>query len=168
MGKKKYTQQLSGQIGESLVVAELGRRGITASMLSGNVPDIDILAWCNGKTTALQVKACKVGTVSVDARNYLDISLDGDRQTVRGIRCDINENLIYVFVWHSEKYGADEFYILSQLNLAEIIKKHYMEFLDKHGGVRPRNSQTTHNSVTKNELRDYRDNWGLIEGCVSG
>lgn len=167
MGKKKYTQQLSGQIGESLVVAELGRRGVTASMLSGNVPDIDILAWCNGKTKALQVKACKAGSVSLNVRNYLDISLDEYRQTVRGIRSDINEELIYVFVWHSEEYGADEFYILSQVNLAEIVKKHYTEFLERHGGIRPKNFQTTHNSVTKDELRDYRDNWKLIVACFS-
>ena len=39
---KNYSTQLAGQIGESLVVAELGKRGVIATAFSGNVPDIDI------------------------------------------------------------------------------------------------------------------------------
>ena len=35
--------KLTGQIGEHLVVAELGRRAIIATPFSGNVPDIDVL-----------------------------------------------------------------------------------------------------------------------------
>ena len=40
--------KLTGQIGEHLVTAELGRLGIIATPFSGNVPDIDILAYANG------------------------------------------------------------------------------------------------------------------------
>lgn len=47
---KSFKTQLAGQIGESLVVAELGRRGIVATAFAGNVPDIDLLAYKNGKT----------------------------------------------------------------------------------------------------------------------
>ena len=36
--------QLSKQLSEHLVAAELARRGIVATPFSGNVPDIDILA----------------------------------------------------------------------------------------------------------------------------
>jgi len=41
---RNFSTQLAGQIGESLVVAELGRRGIVATAFAGNVPDIDLLA----------------------------------------------------------------------------------------------------------------------------
>ncbi|NYS25816.1 hypothetical protein HUK65_12515 [Rhodobacteraceae bacterium 2376] len=42
---RNFKTQLAGQIGESLVVAELGRCGIVANTLAGNVPDIDLLAY---------------------------------------------------------------------------------------------------------------------------
>ena len=45
---RDFSAQLAGQIGEALVVAELGRRDIIATASSGNVPDIDILAYKNG------------------------------------------------------------------------------------------------------------------------
>jgi len=41
MSAKNYSTRLAGQIGENLMVAELGRRGIIATALAGNVPDID-------------------------------------------------------------------------------------------------------------------------------
>jgi Holliday junction resolvase-like predicted endonuclease len=46
--EKNYTTQLAGQIGESLVVAELGRRGIVATAFAGNVPEIDLVAYKKG------------------------------------------------------------------------------------------------------------------------
>ena len=42
--------QLSKQLSEHLVAAELARRGIVATPFSGNVPDIDILAFKSGKS----------------------------------------------------------------------------------------------------------------------
>ena len=62
--------QLSGQIGENIVVAELGRQKIIATSFAGNVPDIDILAYANGKSVPLQVKAQKSGNPGVNATKY--------------------------------------------------------------------------------------------------
>ena len=45
--KKNFSNQLTRQISENLVVAELGRREIVATTFSGSVPDIDILAYEN-------------------------------------------------------------------------------------------------------------------------
>ncbi len=42
---KNFNSKLSGQIGESLVVAELGRREIIATAFAGNIPEVDILAF---------------------------------------------------------------------------------------------------------------------------
>ena len=52
--------KLAGQIGEFLVCAELGKRGLIATPFSGNVPAFDILAaddLCN--TVPIQVKASR-------------------------------------------------------------------------------------------------------------
>lgn len=40
---RNFKAKLAGQIGESVVVAELGRRGIIATAFAGNVPDIDVV-----------------------------------------------------------------------------------------------------------------------------
>ena len=74
MTARNFSNQLSGQIGEALVVAELGRLGIVATAFAGNVPDIDILAYKEGKSTAVQVKAWKTGSVSFDASGALVLS----------------------------------------------------------------------------------------------
>jgi hypothetical protein len=102
MNQKRYQSQLSGQIGESLVVAELGRRGIIATSFSGNVPDINLLAWRNGRSIGLQVKSLKKGTLGVDARKFICIDQCGEMQNVTGIRSDMSPELIYVFVYVSE------------------------------------------------------------------
>ena len=81
---KNYSTKLSGQIGENLLVAEFGRRGIVASTLSGNVPDIDVLAYKDGKSIPIQVKTSKQGNLSVNANQYLNIEFSGDIQKVIG------------------------------------------------------------------------------------
>jgi hypothetical protein len=92
---KDFRNHLTKQIGEHLVVAELGRRGIIAAPFAGNVPDIDILAYAGGQTVAIQVKALRTGSVQVDARSFLNIRFDGETQLIDGLnlvdRCHIPE-----------------------------------------------------------------------------
>ena len=163
---KNYSTQLAGQIGESLVVAELGKRGVIATAFSGNVPDIDILAYKEGKTAAIQVKAWRAGSVSFDAKQYLNITQDGDVQTVHGVKNRNTGNLTFVFV----KIGNEEpdrFFLLSEFDLSTIIEENYSSFLNKHNGIRPRNSQTTHCSVTEDNLLPHLDNWALVESALN-
>jgi hypothetical protein len=146
--EKNYSTQLAGQIGESLTVAELGRRGIVATAFAGNVPEIDLLAYKDGTTISLQVKAWRVGSVSFDAKNYLEIEFVDKQQNVVGLHNFGNENLIYVFVKIGEKIGSDKFFVLSKRILANMIMENYVSFLSKHNGQRPRNYLTrvqTHN-----------------------
>ena len=57
--------QLSKQLSEHLVVAELARREIIATPFSGNVPDFDIHAFKSGKSIPIQVKSAKTGNITV-------------------------------------------------------------------------------------------------------
>ena len=57
--------QLSKQLCEHLVAAELARRGIGATPFSGNVPDIDILVFKSGKSISVQVKSAKTGNIAL-------------------------------------------------------------------------------------------------------
>ena len=163
MTTRNFSKHLAGQIGESLVVAELGRRGIVATAFSGNVPDIDLLAFKNNKTIHLQVKAWRMGAVSFNATRFLKIRFDGTQQVVEGFVDELDLNLIYVFVNIGNASGTDRFFILSQGELAKQVRGGYESFLSKHDGVRPRNHLTTHNAVSIEQLELYEDNWGLIQ-----
>ena len=162
MTTRDFSKQLSGQIGEALVVAELGRMGVVATAFAGNVPDIDILAYKDGKSVAVQVKAWKAGSISFDAKRFVDITYQGDKQTVQGIHDDIQRLPIYVFVRVGDDIGQDEFFILDQHTLAGLVAEGYKAFLDMHQGVRPRNPRTTHNSVTLSQLLPFKGNWDLL------
>ena len=111
---KNFSSKLSGQIGENLVVAELGRRGIIATAFAGNVPEIDILAYKDKRSIRIQVKALKVGSLRTRADYYLNIDFDGKTQTVLGKRVDINRDLTFIIVKVGEKLGEDIFYICDQ------------------------------------------------------
>ena len=160
---RNFRTQLAGQIGESLVVAELGRREIVATAFAGNVPDIDILAYANDTTVHLQVKAWRTGSVHFNATRFIHIDFEGDRQIVRGVDKALDGELIYVFVRIGNRTEKDRYFILLQRELQAIILKGYCAWLDKHNGVRPRNPQTTHCAVEMTSLEQFEDNWGLIE-----
>jgi len=160
---RSFKTQLAGQIGEALVVAELGRRGIVATAFAGNVPDIDLLAYKNDKTCALQVKAWRSGSVSFNAAKYLKIDISDEIQTVTGLDESLDPDLIFIFCMIGAQLGEDRFFLLTQRELQHLIQQGYTSFLDKHGGKRPRNAQTTHNSVTLEQLAPFEDCWGLIE-----
>ena len=126
---RKFKTQLGGQIGEHLVVAELGRRGIVATPFAGNVPDIDILAYKDGNSVPIQVKTNRKGDLSVDARRYLDIEFEGDIQRVVGKSNSINRDLLFVVVQIGEKLGLDKFFIFKQGTLQDLIYENHTNFL---------------------------------------
>lgn len=160
---RSFKTQLAGQIGESVVVAELGRRGIVATAFAGNVPDIDIVAYADGATTHLQVKTWRTGDVQFDGKRFLRIEFEGDRQHLLGVDDTLDGSLIYVFVLVGELAGRDRFFIITQRELQQIIFDNYGAWLTKHGGIRPRNPKTTHVAVRLGSLEKYEDNWTLIE-----
>jgi len=160
---RNFSTQLARQIGESLVVTELGRRGIVATSFAGNVPDIDLLAYKDGSSIHLQVKSVRTGSVSFDANRFLLIEFDEDKQIVRGPDPNIDGDLIYVFVSIGNSAGEDRLFILEQRQLQEIVRANHTAWLGKHGGVRPRNPQSTHVSVNLAQLAEFEDYWSLIE-----
>lgn len=160
---RKFKTQLVGQLGEYLVVAELARRGVIATPFSGNVPDIDVLAYHpNGKSVAIQVKASTRGKISVDAKKYIEIEFDGDKQNVIGKKEDIDRDLVFVLVRVGDNLGEDRFFIYEQGLVQDIILRTHTQFLAKHGGVRPRNPESTHSGYELLDLAACEGNWNLI------
>ena len=108
--------QLSKQLSENLVTAELARRGVIATPFSGNVPDFDILAFKNGKSTPIQVKSAKTGNITVAnvTKDYLIIKQEeGNFQRVISKKemPQWKKDLIFVVVFIGENLGEDRFYI---------------------------------------------------------
>jgi hypothetical protein len=163
MAKRKFSTQLAGQIGEALVVAELGRRDIVATSFTGNVPDIDLLAYSAGTTLHLQVKSWRSGSVHLNAARFLKITMEGTRQKVHGIDTELDPELIYVFVHIGERPGGDNFFILTQGTLQEIVYARHSAYLAKHKGVRPRSPESTHMGLLLRDLEEHHDRWDIIE-----
>ena len=164
---KNYSTVLLGALGENLVVSELARRGIVSTTFSGNVPDIDILAFKNNVSIPIQVKSLSTknnpkGNISTNANNYLKIVWDDKKQIISGLK-PIDKNLIFIFTQIGENYGNDKFFICKQNEIQKIIFNGYKEYLDKNNGIRPRNPQSTHCSYNLSQLLKFEDNWELIE-----
>jgi hypothetical protein len=157
---------LARQIGEHLVCAELGRRGLIATPFSGNVPTFDILAADDQcKTLPIQVKASRGDNWPSDARKWMRITFDVDTKAqINGGAAEIeNPDLIYVHVAiASPKGGNDQFFILTKSQLQEIAIKRYSSWMDKIQWKRPRKPECYELRYMIEDLEPFRDNWKII------
>ena len=75
--------QLTKQVGEYLVAAELSRRGLLTATFAGNVPDYDIVATGGrGQTALVQVKAIAGPSWQFDIRTFVDVRCQAGAQTM--------------------------------------------------------------------------------------
>lgn len=158
---KDFSKRLAGQIGEHLVVAELGRREIIATPFAGNVPDIDILAYANGRAVPIQVKAMRKSTGTADAAKYLSIRFEDEQQIIDGITT-VDRSLIFVLVRIGAARSQDRFFVLEQGRLQDLILRNHSRVLQQFGGRRPKNWASTHCSFDLGDLEDSEENWDLI------
>lgn len=150
--------QLTKQVGEYLVCAELCRRGLISTSFNGNVPEFDILAICNNNITKrIQVKTINGGNWQLDARRIINVEQRGEEQIISFKELD--EDLIYVFVYLVSS-GIDEFYIIKADELQSIIFEKYNKYLDGHD--RKRKSKSTHAAIDRYDLKNHKDGWGVI------
>ncbi len=158
--------KLVGQIGEFLVCAELGRRGLVATPFSGNVPLYDVVATNDQAVSVpIQVKTNNGGDWQFNAGRYLEIDFDPDSgvQTVKGHTQLPLPRLIHVFVWlgHS-KEKADRFFVFTATDLQRCIERGHTNFLRKHDGRRPRKPESFHTAVRTQDLEEYEGNWAVV------
>ena len=148
--------KLTGQIGEHLVTAELGRRGIIATPFAGNVPDIDILAYANGKTAHIQVKAINKSSWQFDIRSFLNIEMMKSGQRVLGINTNLDRKIICVFVAIGDALGQDRFYIFKWGWLQDYFHNIYK------GRKPPHNINSFHCAVWEKNMTRHLNKWRLI------
>jgi|WetSurMetagenome_2_1015567.scaffolds.fasta_scaffold599774_1 hypothetical protein len=150
------SSKLTGQVGEHLVTAELGRRGIVATPFSGNVPDIDILAHANGVTGHIQVKAKNQDSWQFDIRKFIDVELTDEGQTVKGVNRDLDRKIICVFVSLGTKLGQDKFYIFKQGWLQDYFAERYK------GRKPPKNINSFHCAIWERDMGKHLEKWRLL------
>lgn len=161
-----HNNKLTGQIGEFLTCAELGRRGLIATPFAGNVPAFDVLAadeLC--RTVPIQVKASSSNNWPADARHWMNIRLEGERQINDGPKEIVNPDLIYVCVAIAPK-GSDErdrFFVLTKSELQSAIIKNYKEWMDGYDWIRPRNPESYDARYWLKNIVEYENRWELIE-----
>lgn len=158
------SNKLVGQAGEYLVAAELSRRGLIATTFTGNVPDYDIIASdAKGRHVSVQVKASTGGSWQFgDITRYCDLTFKEHRQVVGKPKPCPVRRLVVVFVTLGVERG-DHFYILPWRRLRDLLVRQHVEYLRKHGGVRPKRWDSMHTVIMEKTLQPYRDQWQTIE-----
>jgi hypothetical protein len=155
--------QLTGAIGEFLVSAELCRKGLLATPFSGNVPHYDIIASNeDGCHLVIQVNAINKVNWQFDVSKFVKVTMDGDRQILGNPVSEPYPNLFCVFVALGNDNTKDRYFIFKWKNLADIVINHHSDYLQRHGGMRPKAPKSTHCSISIKQLESYKDRWNLI------
>lgn len=151
--------QLTKQVGEYLVAAELSRRGLLTATFAGNVPGYDIVATGgSGRTALVQVKAIAGPSWQFDIRAFANVRCQAGSQTIGPPAWD----LICVFV-RLHTYGEDRFYVLGWRELQRVLINGYRGYLKRHGGRRRRRAESFHTALREPQIKPFLDNWALFE-----
>jgi len=162
------SNQLIKQIGEYLVACELARRGLLVATFSGNVPDFDLIATdFKGSSCPIQVKTASRGSWQFSIDKFADITFEGAKQIIGQPKPRSIPDLLCVFVIAGGTYGEDQFFILDWARVQGIVIANHKRWLVAHCGVRPKKPESMHCAVTKEDLKDYKDNWSLISSRLS-
>lgn len=160
--------KLTGQIGEYLVCAELGKRDFIATSFTGNVPEFDLIVVNDElKTIPIQVKTSRSNNWPTKADRWINIDIDHEEkvQIDNGNQAILNPNLIYVCVALAKPNTKerDRFFILKKKDLQLICARNYRNYMGPIKWKRPRSYKSLDNRYDIKDLVEYENNWELIE-----
>jgi hypothetical protein len=145
--------QQVARAGEYFVAAELNKRRAFAVTFAGNMPRIDIIA-CNedqSRTVHIQVKTKRGG------RNWHS-SIVGSQ----AMEPPEDETNFWIFVDLGGVNECPRFWIVPDYWIRDNIYKTHQAYLDRHGGSRARNPNSTHHSIHERRLEAWRDRWDIL------
>lgn len=148
-------QQIA-RAGEYFVVAELNKRGGYAVAFSGNMPKIDLMA-CNqdrSRTIYIQVKTKGGG------RTWHS-SIVGSKPTKAPAKPS-DETNFWVFVDLGDSNTSPRYWVVPDWWLRNDIHIAHEEYLERHGGKRARNPDSTHHSIHEKRLKDWQEKWEIL------
>ena len=156
--------QLTKQVGEYLVAAELARRGLLTATFAGNVPASDIVVTgSRGQTALVQVKAIAGPSWQFDIQTFVDVRYTAGAQTMGQPTTPPAGDLICVLV-RLQPDGADRFYVLRWPELQRVLINGYRDYLKRHGGRRPKRADSFHTALRETHIEPFLDNWSLFDG----
>jgi len=164
---KPGNNKLVGQIGEQLVAAHLGYRGFFATPFSGNVPDFDLIA-INAETHVtipVQVKTSINHTgamIRSDIQKWVEINIKNGIQTLGEPKKITHPGIIWIIIALGENMEGNKFYICRHKDIQRLMIEHYEKFLFRHNGKRPNKPDSTMCNLTDEHLKDFEDNWKLL------
>lgn len=161
--------QNTKQCGEYLVASELFRKGYINTTFTGNMPDFDIIAVNKkGNLKRIQVKTTTGYGFRLKLTKYVKIKFQDGSQIIEGKQKLENPDLINIFVKLADKppllYTKDEFYILTEEETQNLSHNKHKDFLDSHGGKRPRKPESLVHILKTDHLAPYQDKWDKLEG----
>jgi hypothetical protein len=160
------SNKLTGQIGEYMVCAELGRLGLIATSFTGNVPEFDLLVCDSGlKSLPIQVKTTRSTTWPSRADLWLNIEIDDTAkcQINQGRKVITNPELIYVCVALGATRAEDRFFICTKTDIQDACIQSYTDWMDPKDWKRPKNYKSLDNRYGVEHLAVFEDNWQLIQ-----
>jgi len=146
------TQQVA-RAGEYFAVAELNKRGAFAVTFAGNMPKIDIIA-CNhdqNRTIHIQVKAKRGGRTwhsSIVGSKPMDPPPD--------------ETNFWMFVDLGDLNASPRYWVVPDWWVRDDIHRAQKAYLERHGGKRPGNPDSTHHSINESRLSEWLDRWDIL------
>ncbi|AZI42731.1 hypothetical protein EHF33_08175 [Deinococcus psychrotolerans] len=168
------SNKLTGQIGEFLVCAEIGRQlDMVATPFAGNVPAFDLLvADEQCRAVPIQVKAARGTQWPSRADAWIQLTVVDGQQKDGGDQEIDHPNLISVFVAIAPRGAAqqsdnlkDRFFILTKRDVQSIVAPTYRNYMDerKIPWQRPHNPASFDARIDASQLKDFEDNWELIK-----
>ena len=155
--------QLTKQVGEYLVAAELSRRGLLTATFAGNVPDYDIVATGGrGQTALVQVKAIAGPSWQFDIRTFTDVRYKAGAQTMRATD-DPSSRRPHLRVRSTSHVRSGPLYVLRWPELQRVLINGYRGYLKRQGGRRPRRADSFHTALREPDIKSFLDNWSLFE-----
>lgn len=152
--------QLTRQIGEHLVVAELGRRGFVATPFAGNVPNFDLLVANEaGDAIPVQVKTIRRESWQFKITSFLDIKIRKKRQIVTGRTLLPDPDLVCVFVLLGSGPGEDTFFTFT----AKDLQNHFACVYK--GRMYPKDLTCMHCAVWPDELQKFKG-WKALHSSL--
>jgi len=145
--------QQVGRAGEYFVVAELNKRGAFAVPFAGNMPKIDIIA-CNreeSRTIYIQVKTKRGGKTwhsSIVGSQLMSPKPD-----------ELN---FWAFVDLGSLDEHPRFWLVPDWWIKDNIYKAHQDYLNRHGGKRPGNPDSTHHAIDEKRLSEWQGRWEIL------
>jgi len=156
---------LAGRLAEHLVCAELARLELIATTFTHNVPFYDVIATDEEcRSIPIQVKASRDKYWRTAADNWMHTTFIEDEkiQKFEGKKKLSTLSPLWVCVAVGASRIDDQFFIMTQDQLQEVVIRNYTQELDRLSGKRPKNWQALDSWWSTEDIATFKDNWQIV------